>query len=74
MRGDDLAAMAFIVEKKVGAADPGKWWTHLRLDDLIGLRTGRIPDVAPDRTPVRIALEDLVGLLLAAGYARSAAS
>jgi hypothetical protein len=74
MRGDDLAALGVIVVKKAGSADPGLWRAHLRLDDLVGLRTGRVLDVAPDRTPVSLTHQDLVDLLIGAGYTRAAAS
>lgn len=74
MRGDDPAALAFIVEKKPGQADPASWWSHLYLDDLVMLRSGlAYADVGRDRTPVRLRLSDLVELLVEAGYVRGAA-
>lgn len=71
MRADDPVALAFIVEKKAGHTDPGMWWAHLYLDDLVRLRTTTASaDVGRDRTPVRLKLADLVELLVEAGYAR----
>jgi hypothetical protein len=69
---DDPVALGFIVEKRKGHADPAMAWAHLRLSDLVALRTGQASGER-DRTPVRVRLDDLVALLVAAGYARGAA-
>lgn len=71
MRVDDPAALAWIAEKRPGHSDPGMWWAHLHLTDLIALaRPGLVQTTERDRTPVRLQLEHLVELLVASNYAR----
>lgn len=74
MLAGDTAALAVIVFKRRGWADPAKWWVHLYLDDLAPLlddrqmhHGGHHHGYVGDRT-VRMELEDLVDVLRDAGY------
>lgn len=63
-----------LVQRRDGAADPGRWWAWLTVADVASLLGGL--DVVPreqDRptleAPVRVELRHVVALLIAAGYA-----
>lgn len=36
---NDDALLGFTVAKRRGTTDPGKWWVHMTLDDLLALLT-----------------------------------
>lgn len=37
----DDALLGVVVAKRVGTTDPGKFWVHMTLDDLLALLTGQ---------------------------------
>lgn len=38
--GNDDALLGLVVAKRRGTQDPGRWWVHMTLDDLLALLTG----------------------------------
>lgn len=38
--GNDDALVGVVVAKRRGTQDPGRWWVHMTLDDLLALITG----------------------------------
>lgn len=38
--GNDDALAGVVVAKRRGTTDPGRWWVHMTLDDLLALITG----------------------------------
>jgi len=38
--GNDDALVGVVIAKRRGTTDPGKWWVHLTVDDLLALLTG----------------------------------
>ena len=38
--GHDDALLGVVVAKRVGTTDPGRWYVHMTLDDLLALMTG----------------------------------
>jgi hypothetical protein len=38
--GHDDALLGLVIAKRRGAADPGRWWVHMTVDDLLALLTG----------------------------------
>lgn len=38
--GNDDALVGVVVAKRRGTTDPGRWWVHCTLDDLLALITG----------------------------------
>lgn len=38
--GNDDALVGVVVAKRRGTTDPGKWWVHMTVDDLLALITG----------------------------------
>ncbi len=68
------ADLGIVVQRRNGAADPGRWWTWTTAGDLLALAdAARNPDVltVPEphlSFPVRLMLADLVPLLHAAGH------
>lgn len=38
--GHDDALVGVVVAKRRGTTDPGRWWVHMTLDDLLALLTG----------------------------------
>lgn len=38
--GNDDALVGVVVAKRRGTTDPGRWWVHMTLDDLLALLTG----------------------------------
>jgi len=65
MEGDDVVRL--LVHKRVGKADPGRWWCWLRLQTLLAL-DGHERMSIPYEAPVRMELGHVVPLLHAAGY------
>ncbi|ALG06827.1 hypothetical protein [Kibdelosporangium phytohabitans] len=65
------ADYGFLVQRRRGAADPGKWWVHLG-----GLNFALLTRVEPPMFEgfVRLALSDLTRLLHRAGYGTPATS
>lgn len=50
--GNDDALVGLVVAKRRGTTDPGKWWVHMTVDDLLALISGerhghRLDFVAP---------------------------
>ncbi|OBB20603.1 NERD domain-containing protein [Mycolicibacterium elephantis] len=50
--GNDDALVGVVIAKRRGTTDPGKWWVHMTVDDLLALITGqrhghRAEDVIP---------------------------
>lgn len=39
--GNDDALVGVVVAKRRGTADPGRWWVHMTVDDLLALLTGQ---------------------------------
>lgn len=39
--GNDDALTGVVVAKRRGTADPGRWWVHMTVDDLLALLTGQ---------------------------------
>jgi hypothetical protein len=39
--GNDDALVGLVIAKRRGTADPGRWWVHMTLDDLLALLTGQ---------------------------------
>lgn len=39
--GNDDALVGVVVAKRRGTTDPGRWWVHMTVDDLLALMTGR---------------------------------
>lgn len=69
MLAADPAALGVIVEKRHGHANPGDWWAHLRLTDLVDLAT--CAETGPPGTDsVRVTVQALSRLLIDAGYRR----
>lgn len=60
------ADLGVLVVKRVGAANPGRWWAYLPLPELIGLIFAS--QCRPVAGTVRLELASLVELLRAAGY------
>lgn len=49
--GNDDALMGFVVAKRRGTTDPGRYWVHMTLDDLLALLTGERHGHRQDYTP-----------------------
>jgi hypothetical protein len=63
------ADYGFLVQRRPGKSDPGRWWAWLRVGDLCALATQQDKVYAPTvHAPVRVELADLVGLLRTASY------
>lgn len=39
--GNDDALTGVVVAKRRGTTDPGRWWVHMTVDDLLALLTGQ---------------------------------
>ena len=37
---NDGSLAGLVVSKRIGTTDPGKWWVHMTVDDLLALMTG----------------------------------
>lgn len=39
--GNDDALLGLVISKRVGTQDPGRYWVHMTVDDLLALLTGQ---------------------------------
>ena len=66
------AAVAFLVVKRKGTTDPGRWFAYVHLSTFVDLTDPEEPCILPDGLahdpPVQLAVADLAALLRAAGY------
>ena len=63
-----------LVVRRVGKSSPGRWWCWLTLGDLMEICSSlygtTVADLLPDSSaPVRMELQDVMPLLVAANYA-----
>lgn len=68
------AEYGILVLKRKGNADPGTWWVHIDLADVVGMlpdpRFGDLPPAAP-HVPIRLELHHMVSILRLAGYGQA---
>ena len=71
--------IGLLVQRRSGKSDPGRWWCWLRLADLRALLSGTdlaefvLPELTVGSAPVRLELQHVMELLVAANYAPKAA-
>jgi hypothetical protein len=69
----------FLVVRRWGTTDVGRWWVHQRLGQLINLQTGFASDHSPAVTvagpyvPIRMELSCLIGILHQLGWTEAKA-
>jgi hypothetical protein len=62
------AVMGFLIQRRPGKADPGKWWAWLPACDLVFLAVEGTFRGPLATTPIRVELGDLMALLVRAGH------